>query len=355
MLLYDKILTYMSNKQKKYNTKVVTPGLTSINLAAETIKNGELVAFPTETVYGLGANCFDEDAIKKIFKAKGRPSDNPIIVHVSSIEQVSDVAIRISVTAKKLMKHFWPGPLTLVMHKNENIPIKVTGGLDTVAVRYPLHHVAQAIIELAEVPIAAPSANISGKPSPTTAQAVLSDMDGKIPLILDSGPCEVGIESTVLDVTGKIPVILRPGMITHEMLSEVVGEVSNKVSDNGKVKSPGTKYAHYSPNAHLTIIRGPQAAVSRHILLKLSADLSAGRKSGIICFDQTKRNYSGNVISLGSRYNLKEVAKNLYEAFRKTDEMELQSVYIEALDENNEGNAIMNRILHAANGNVEEI
>ena len=345
----------MSKKIRNYNTKIVAPGLTGLNLAAETIIQGDIIAFPTETVYGLGANCFDEDALDKIYKAKGRPSDNPIIVHVSSIEQATEIAARVSPTAKKLMEHFWPGPLTLVMQKKDEVPKKVTGGLDTVAIRMPMHQVARTIIELAGVPIAAPSANISGKPSPTTAQAVFDDMDGKIPLIVDSGPCEVGIESTVLDVTGNIPVILRPGMITLEMLREIVGEVSDTPKKGDKVKSPGTKYAHYSPNANLTIVKGPEAAVARHILIKLGADMSAGKKSGVICFDQTKRNYSGNVLSLGSRYNSKEIAKNLYEVFRKADEMELVNVYVEALDEVGEGIAIMNRLIHASNNNIEEI
>ena len=345
----------MSKKTKKFNTKMIAPGLTGLNLAAETIKEGEVVAFPTETVYGLGANCFDEAALDKVYSAKGRPSDNPIIVHVASIKQAEEVALRITPAARKLMERFWPGPLTLVLQKKEDLPLKVTGGLDTIAVRMPEHHVAQTIIELAGVPIAAPSANVSGKPSPTTAQAVLSDMDGKIPLIIDSGPCEVGIESTVVDVTGSIPTILRPGMVTLEMIKEVVGKVSDAPKKSDKVKSPGTKYAHYSPNANLTVVKGPQGAVSRHILLRMGADQSSGKKSGVMCYDQTKRSYSGNVISLGSRYNLKEVAKNLYEAFRKADEMELVNVYVEALDETDEGIAIMNRILHAANNNVEEI
>ncbi|MCK5130381.1 MAG: threonylcarbamoyl-AMP synthase [Clostridiales bacterium] len=345
----------MSKQTKKYTTKTVAPGLAGINQAAELIKQGEVIAFPTETVYGLGADCFNVTALKKIYRAKGRPSDNPVIVHVASTEQVHDVANNVSETAKKLMDHFWPGPLTLVFEKKKDVPDIVTGGLKTVAVRIPQHHVAQAIIEQAGVPIAAPSANLSGKPSPTTAQAVLSDMDGKISLIIDSGPCEVGIESTVLDVTGKIPIILRPGMVTYEMLSEVIGQVDRKASDDEKAKSPGTKYSHYSPNANLTIIHGPQAAISRHILIKISADAAAGNKSGVMCYDQTKRNYSGSVISLGSQYNLKEVAKNLYEAFRKADEMALTNVYVEALDDKNEGSAIMNRLMHAANNQVEEI
>ncbi len=345
----------MSKKLKKFNTKMIAPGLTGLSLAAETIKQGDLVAFPTETVYGLGADCFNEEALDKIYKAKGRPSDNPIIVHVSTIEQVSDIASRISPAAKKLMEHFWPGPLTLVLQKKAELPSKVTGGLETVAVRMPDHHVAKTIIELAGVPIAAPSANTSGKPSPTTAQAVLSDMDNKIPLIIDSGPCEVGIESTVIDVTGITPTILRPGMVTLEMLEEVLGKVSDMPKKSERAKSPGTKYTHYSPNATLTIVKGPQAAVSRHILLKMGADQSAGKKSGVMCFDQTRRNYSGNIISLGSRYNLKEIAKNLYEAFRRADEMELATVYVEALDEVGEGIAIMNRIMLAANNNIEEI
>lgn len=351
---YDKIILYMS-KKKKNQTKISAPGAASIEEAANLIKDGQIVAFPTETVYGLGASCFNKTAIAKIFKAKGRPGDNPLIVHVSSMEQVSDVALAISPTAKELMRHFWPGPLTLVLKKQPSIPEAVTANLDTVAVRMPNHQVAQAIIEHAGVPIAAPSANLSGKPSPTTAQMVYDDLNGEIPLIIDSGPCEVGIESTVLDVTGKVPNILRPGMITIEMINKVIGAVDSVQAGEKEVRSPGVKYEHYKPNADITIVTGPQAAVSRHILFKIHSDEAAGKKSGIICFDQTKRNYSGIVLSLGSRFNLKEVAKNLYSALRKTDELELDTVYAEALSEENEGLAIMNRLLRAANHKVEEI
>ncbi len=354
MATYDKIVVHMS-KKNFIQTKVSAPGAASIEEAARLIKEGEVVAFPTETVYGLGANCFDEKAVKKIFKAKGRPADNPVIVHVASIEQVSDVAENISVDARDLMKRFWPGPLTLVMKKRDEIPKGVTAGLDTVAVRMPNHHVAQAIIEQAGVPIAAPSANLSGKPSPTTAQTVLSDMDGKIPLIIDSGPCEVGIESTVLDVSGPIPKILRPGMVTGEMINDVIGVVDTGTDKSKKVRSPGVKYDHYQPKAKLTIIKGPQAAVSRHILYKIHSDEAAGKKSGVICFEQTKRNYSGNVIILGSSFNMKEVAQNLYSALRKADELELDTVYSEAIEEEDEGVAIMNRLLRAAGNRVEEI
>ena len=343
------------SKTKKIQTKISAPGAMSIEEAANLLKNGEIVAIPTETVYGLGANCFDADAIKKIFKAKGRPSDNPLIVHVSSKEQVSELAFRITPAAQVLMDRFWPGPLTLVMEKQKTVPDSVTAGLATVAIRMPSHHVAQAIIEQAGVPIAAPSANVSGRPSPTTAQIVMDDLGGKIPLIIDSGPCEVGIESTVLDVTGAVPKILRPGMITAEMIEEAVGAVALADGNEKETRSPGVKYEHYKPKADVIIIKGPQAAVSRHILFKIHSDEAAGKKSGVMCYEQTKRNYSGNVICLGSRFNLKEVAKNLYGALRQADEMGLDIIYAEALGEQNEGHAIMNRLLRAANHRVEEI
>lgn len=344
----------MNNEKKQYKTKIVAPGVAGINEAAQIIKQGELVAFPTETVYGLGANCLDTDAVKKIYIAKNRPKDNPLIVHVSSFGQVDDVA-ETNEIAKKLMKHFWPGPLTLVMKKKKSIKKIITAGLNTVAVRMPMHHVAQAIIELAGVPVAAPSANISGKPSPTTAQAVMNDLNGKIPLIVDGGPCQVGIESTVLDVTCKIPIILRPGMITYRMIEEIIGKVSDMNKTSDIIKSPGVKYKHYSPDAILTIVGGPEAAVSRHILLRISADQSAGKSSGVMCFEQTKRHYSGNIISLGSKFNLNEVAKNLFASLRMADKLGLDTIYVEAIDEHDEGSAIMNRLLHAANGNVEEV
>ena len=343
------------SKSNKIQTKISAPGALSLQDAAELIKNGDIVAFPTETVYGLGANCFDKRALAKIFKAKGRPSENPLIVHVHSIEQVNDVAESLSDTARELMHRFWPGPLTLVLKKRAAVPDRATGGLDTVAVRMPDHQVALAIIEQAGVPVAAPSANLSGKPSPTTAQMVYEDLNGKIPLIIDSGPCEVGIESTVIDMTGKVPKILRPGMITMEMINEAVGRVECSDGSEKHTRSPGVKYEHYKPNAELTIVKGPHAAVSRHILFRMHSDEAAGKKSGVICFEQTRRNYSGNVICLGSSFNLKEVAKNLYCALRQTDELGLDTVYAEAVSEENEGHAIMNRLMRAASHKVEEI
>lgn len=345
----------MDSRNIKFETKIVAPGVAGINEAAQLLKQGEVVGIPTETVYGLGASCFDKEAIHKIYIAKGRPADNPVIVHVSSLEQVDFVARRVSRNAKKLMQSFWPGPLTLVMKKTASIPSVVTAGLDTVAVRMPDHHVAQAIIQLAGVPIAAPSANLSGKPSPTTAQSVMDDLNGTIPLIVDGGPCQVGIESTVVDVTSEIPQILRPGMITAEMIKSVTGDVicNNEVSE--EVRSPGVKYAHYRPNADLTILCGPQAAVSREILFRINQDEASGIKSGVMCFEQTKRNYSGDIILLGSRFNLRGVAQNLYASLRKADELGLAKVYVEALDERDEGSAIMNRLIRAASGNIEEI
>ncbi len=336
-------------------TKISAPGAASLMEAAQLIKKGEIVAFPTETVYGLGANCFDASAIAKIFKAKGRPADNPLIVHVHSVAQVEKLSFNVTSVARELMDKFWPGPLTLVLKKVPEVPDIVTGGLDTVAVRMPDHKVAQVIIEHAGVPIAAPSANLSGKPSPTTAQMVYDDLNGKIPLIIDSGPCEVGIESTVIDVTNNVPKILRPGMVTLEMINEAIGSVQLTSGEGKKVRSPGVKYEHYKPEAEITIVKGPQAAVSRHILFRIHEDEAEGKKSGVICFDQTKRNYTGNIISLGSRFNLKEVGKNLYSALRQTDELGLDTVYAEALTEENEGLAIMNRLMRAANHKVEEI
>jgi L-threonylcarbamoyladenylate synthase len=345
----------MVSRNIKFDTRIVAPGVAGISEAAELLKKGEVVGIPTETVYGLAANCFDKSAINKIYLAKGRPSDNPIIVHVSSLEQVDFVARRVSRNAKKLMQAFWPGPLTLVMKKTSAIPTVVTAGLDTVAVRMPDHHVAQAIIQLAGVPLAAPSANLSGKPSPTSAQSVMDDLKGSIPLIVDGGPCNVGIESTVVDVTSEIPQILRPGMITAEMIREVTGDVVVDTEVHEEVRSPGVKYAHYQPNAKLTIFYGPQAAVSREILFRINQDELNDIKSGVMCFEQTKRNYSGEIILLGSRFNLIEVAQNLYNSLRKADELELKNVYVESLDDREEGTAIMNRLIRAAGGNVEVI
>ena len=245
-------------------TKVLKPTPESLALAAEILQKGGLVAFPTETVYGLGADATNAEAAKAIFAAKGRPADNPLIVHISNLSMLPEIVSSVPEAAQKLMNAFWPGPLTIIMPKGKKIPYAVTAGLETVAVRFPVHPDAQAMIERCGLPIAAPSANLSGKPSPTTAAHVFEDMDGRIPLILDGGPCQVGLESTVVDATHGHIILLRPGGVTREMLEEALGEevalgkgVMEPLADGEKALSPGLKHKHYAPKAEVKVVLGP--------------------------------------------------------------------------------------------------
>jgi len=268
-------------------TRVLPITEESLEEAAERLRRGEVVAMPTETVYGLGANALDAQACLKIFEAKGRPADNPLIVHISCWEELSPLVREIDPRAVRLAEKFWPGPLTMIFPRAEKVPAQVSAGLDTLAVRMPAHPVARALIEKAGVPIAAPSANRSGKPSPTTAQHVLEDMDGIIPLILDGGSCDVGVESTVLDLTRPVPVLLRPGGVTAEMLLEelpdlkVDAAVLSPLKEGQKVLSPGMKYKHYAPNAHVTVVKGTPERIAR----LYDEAVGQGKKTAILCAD----------------------------------------------------------------------
>lgn len=323
--------------------------------AAGIIRDGGLVAFPTETVYGLGANALDEQASAKIYAAKGRPSDNPLIAHISREQQLDEIAAYIPEAARILMKHYWPGPLTMIFRKKDIVPRGTTGGLNTVAVRMPDHPVARRLIDAAGVPIAAPSANISGKPSPTTAERTAEDMDGKIEMILDGGPCRIGIESTIVDMTEEIPVILRPGFITCEMLEELLGEVrKDRALDAGewknfRPKAPGQKYRHYAPNAPMTLVEGDVEAAAAKIRELTEASVREGKKVGIVCTDETLPCYDqGLVKSMGSRARLESVAHNLYEILREFDEEGVEVIYSEAFPSDELGFAVMNRLVKAA-------
>ena len=259
-----------------------------IEKAAGILRKGGLVAFPTETVYGLGADGLNASACKKIYEAKGRPSDNPLILHIGNISQLKDIVCDIPECAVKIIDRFWPGPVTLVFRKKPIVPDSVSGGLITVAVRFPSNPVARAIINAAKTPVAAPSANTSGKPSPTRAKHVLHDMDGKIDMIIDGGSCEVGLESTIVDVTGKKPVILRPGGITKEMLEEVVGAIDidpavyKALSAGEKPKAPGMKYTHYSPDAEVFLVKGEKSNVAEKINQLVKQDMENGLKTGVM-------------------------------------------------------------------------
>lgn len=330
--------------------------------ASGILQKGGLVAFPTETVYGLGGNGLDMDAAKKIYAAKGRPSDNPLIIHIGTKEALNELAASVPEEAWKLADVFWPGPLTMVLPKAENVPYGTTGGLETVAVRMPNHPVALRLIKESGIYIAAPSANTSGRPSPTTAQHVETDLDGRIDMIIDGGAVGIGIESTIVDVTVNPPMILRPGYITKKMLEDVVGNVEvdkailGKMSPDVKPKAPGMKYKHYAPKAELTMFRGERQAVATHINDISRQAESEGKKVGVIASDETFSMYEwGNVVSIGTRNDDDSIARNLYAVLRKFDDMNVDVIYSETFDDDGLGQAIMNRMLKAAGYNVLQV
>ncbi|MBS5586361.1 MAG: threonylcarbamoyl-AMP synthase [Clostridiales bacterium] len=321
----------------------------SIRRAAALLCAGELVAFPTETVYGLGADALNGEAAARIFAAKGRPADNPLIAHIAGESGLAGlIAGEPCACARKLMRAFWPGPMTLIFPKSPRVPREVTAGLDTVAVRMPSHPVARALIRAAQTPIAAPSANRSGRPSPTTAAHVLEDMEGRIPLILDGGPCEVGLESTVVDVTGARPRILRPGGVTLEMLEGVVGDVDvdegvlHQLQAGSQARSPGMKYKHYAPKGEVTIVTGPRAAQEIARLY----DAADGR-AAILAFSQA--DYGARRV-----YRLKNAPGELFAALRQLDEDGMETIYAEDVPTAGVGLAVMNRLMRAAAFRVVE-
>ncbi len=331
----------------------------AIKKAGDVIRRGGLVAFPTETVYGLGADGMDFAASAKIYSAKGRPSDNPLILHIADIEQLEKIVVDIPDKARLLMDKFWPGPMTLIFKKKAEVPYGTTGGLETVAVRYPEHKVALELIRAAGTPIAAPSANTSGRPSPTKAEHVIEDMDGKIDMIIDGGLVGIGIESTIVDVTQDIPMILRPGFITKAMVEDVVGEVlvdkvvqAKSVEELGgdyAPKAPGMKYKHYAPKAELTMFEGPIERVITTIKQKAWDDEAEGDVVGIIATEESKHLYDcGKVVSIGSRKDEESIARGLYGILRDFDDMGVDVIYSETFYDDNLGQAIMNRLIKAA-------
>lgn len=333
-----------------------------MEMAGEILRRGEMVAFPTETVYGLGANALDESASAKIYEAKGRPSDNPLIVHISKEEQLKPLVKEIPEKARLLMEKFWPGPLTLIFKKKDTVPDGTTGGLDTVAIRMPDNAVALAMIDAAKVPIAAPSANTSGRPSPTTANHVMDDMNGRISMILDGGAVGIGIESTIVDVTGEIPMILRPGYINKNMLEKVVGEVAidkailGPMDENSHPKAPGMKYKHYAPKADFTMYDGDIENVIKAINKRAKDYIDKGYTVGIICSDETRQRYQyGDVESIGTRQNEITISHNLYRILRDFDDKEVDYILGETFNTKELGGAIMNRLLKAAGYQVENV
>ena len=338
--------------------------------AGELIKAGELVAFPTETVYGLGGNGLLPDAAKKIYAAKGRPSDNPLILHVCDMQMVESLVKEIPDNARRAMEHFWPGPMTVILQKADQVPDCVTGGLDTVAIRMPSDPIANRMIALAGIPIAAPSANTSGRPSPTTAEHVYQDMNGKIEMILDGGAVGIGVESTIVDVSGPVPMLLRPGAITIEMLRETVGKVEidpaiqGPMAANVKPKAPGMKYRHYAPKAELVLVeeKNPETKevisdrVIEEINLLAKSRLDQGQKVGIICTEETRDRYpQGMVRSLGFRSRPETIAHNLFAVLREFDDLGVDYIYSESFPKDHLGQAIMNRLTKAAGYHILDV
>ena len=330
------------------------------------IREGGLVCFPTETVYGLGANSFDASAVKKIFEAKGRPQDNPLIVHIADIDMLHLITPCEGEAYDRIMKlaaHFWPGPLTMVSPKDDAIPDTVTCGLSTVGIRYPSNEIAKALIKCSGVPIAAPSANLSGKPSPTTGERCIEDLSGRVDVIIDGGACSVGVESTVFDVTKELTV-LRPGAVTREQIAEVLGKASEidwTLPVEGKPRSPGMKYRHYAPKATMYLFEGSMKKVSEKIRSLCEEAKAEGKKVGILVTDQTVRFYgrrnpcADTILSIGDRKDPFAQARNVFDTLRDFDDEKVDVIFAEAVPREGVGNAVMNRLFRAAGGKIEKL
>lgn len=337
-------------------TKILKTDDNSIAEAGRILRDGGLVAFPTETVYGLGGNALLSDSVKKIYTAKGRPSDNPLIVHISDIDDLSELACEINDNAKALICAFMPGPFTVILKKNKIVPDTVTAGMDTVAIRFPENETARRIISAAGVPIAAPSANISGKPSPTKAMHVIEDMDGRIDAIIDGEDCEVGVESTIVDATGEVPVLLRPGGVSYEEICEVVPEtvidehILNSLSEGEKPLCPGMKYKHYAPEADVTVVEGDMRAVKKKIdeLLKQNGD----KVCGVLTMSENA--YDSAIILSGGITN-QNYAKTLFSNLREFDRLGVEVVFAEFESRDGYGLAIRNRLYKAAGHKVIKV
>lgn len=334
-------------------TKLLSCGEKDLSFAAELIKQGEVVGFPTETVYGLGANAFDGKAVEKIFRAKGRPADNPLIVHISSLDMIEGIAQEVPPLAMKIAERFWPGPLTMIMPKTAKIPAVTSGGLDTVGIRFPAHPVARRLIELCGVPLAAPSANLSGSPSPTTARRVFEDMSGRIPAIIDGGESAVGVESTVISFDDSGVRILRPGGITPEMLREVVERVTvdegvvKELSPDAVVRSPGMKYKHYAPKAQVVLIKSDVEDYRKYV--------KKHAKSGDFClvFDDAESVNGVPYLTYGQSPEAQ--AHELFEKLRQLDELSAKTVFARCPSSEGVGLAVYNRILRAAGFSIIEL
>ena len=328
--------------------------------AAYILANGGLVAFPTETVYGLGANGLDAQAVAGIFQAKGRPSDNPLILHIADDSDVLRLVANVPANAKALMDRYWPGPLTLVMERKPVVPDRVTGGLDTVAVRLPDSVIARELIRLAQVPVAAPSANLSGRPSPTTAEAVMADMTGRIQAIIDGGPCTIGVESTVVDCTTPVPTLLRPGGITLEMLEETLGEIEiDPALGQADLipRAPGMKYKHYAPSAPMILIDGAEDRIAAALAEKIRQAVREGKKVGAVVSAETALRLPAQALCAvyGPRGDAGQIAGNLYTALLSFDQTPVDVIYAEGISECGLGLAVMNRLRKAAGYQILQV
>ena len=336
-------------------TSILAPDAGAYQLASDLLKNGNLVAFPTETVYGLGANALDREAVLSIFAAKGRPADNPLIVHLYDRSQLEDLCT-VPPLAEPLMDAFWPGPLTMLFVRKPVVPPEVTACLPTVAIRMPSHPVAAEMLKACGLPIAAPSANSSGRPSPTTAAHVLEDLGGKIPLILDGGPCDVGLESTVLDLCHDQPTILRPGGVTKEMLESVLGRevclagsILRPLGENEVALSPGMRYKHYAPKATVTLVEGPEEKTVPLLRRLCLEERRAGRKACVLCFTEHLQALADcDPHDIGSAAAPAEIAHRLFDTLRRLDEEGMEAVFSEVIPPEGIGLAVMNRLGRAA-------
>lgn len=323
----------------------------ALSLAREIICAGGVAAIPTETVYGLAADALNEDAVKKIFSAKGRPSDNPLIVHISEMSALDSLVTEIPEKVKKMAAAFWPGPLTMIMKKSSSVPEVTSGGLDTVAVRMPKSQAARDIISYCGVPLAAPSANLSGSPSPTNARYVCQDMNGRIPLIIDAGPCEIGVESTVISFVGEKPRLLRPGGVTPEEIVGLIGEIEiddavlNKLKEGEKAASPGMKYKHYAPKADITILKGS---------LEKFRDFVSDKDCYVLCFEG-EENFFEKAVTFGKEKDSLSQANRLFDALRELDEIGADRVFARCPDQSGVGLAVYNRLIRSAGFKLIEL
>lgn len=328
----------------------------AVETAAEILKKGGLVAIPTETVYGLAANAFDEKACANIFKAKGRPGDNPLIVHICDMEMLSDIVTEVPEKARLLAKKFWPGPLTMIMKKSDKIPMVTSAHLPTVAVRFPAHPVAQAIIKVAGLPLAAPSANLSGSPSTTTFQHCVNDLTGRVDAIVDGGPCAVGVESTIISFAGEVPTLLRPGFVTLEELRETLGEVEvshavlEKLKEGETVLSPGMKYKHYAPKAKVSLLKGTSEAY-----VKFVNEHADEENVFALCFEEEIPMLKTKTVSYGSAFSDAEQAERIFDALRELDDLGAMRVYAHSPKMTGVGLAVYNRLVRAAAFDIIEL